>query len=66
MRRRLTISGVHNYLPEDLRRALDLLVLSDAPFARCIAPPRPLGELEAAIADARRLGYLRATIAPGL
>ena len=66
VRRRLTISGVHNYLPEDLRTALGLLASSDAPFASCVAPPRPLGELEAAIADARRDGHLRATIAPGL
>jgi len=64
VRRRLTITGVHNYLPEDLRTALDLLARADAPFAGCAAPPRPLDELEPAIESARRDGFLRATITP--
>ncbi|MGC3966961.1 MAG: hypothetical protein QM775_06200 [Pirellulales bacterium] len=60
----LTLRGLHNYGPDDLRTAVDFLAASTFPFAEFISPAFPLDEAEAAFAAARSNGALRTAVCP--
>jgi alcohol dehydrogenase len=65
VRRLITLRGVHNYAPEDLRRAVDFLAgASRYPFAELVARWFPLAAVEEAFRAARAPGALRVGVRP--
>jgi len=64
VRRVLTLRGLHNYIPDDLRAAVDFLARSEAPFADFVSPAFSLSDAEAAFAAARTNGALRTAVKP--
>lgn len=64
VRRRLSLIGVHNYTPPDLRTALRLLAESDAPFESTVDAALPLAELEATLHRRSAGRGLRAAFVP--
>ena len=60
VRRQANLRGVHNYAPEDLRRAVRFLESATAyPFAELVSDWFPLEDAEAAFRKAREPGVLR-------
>ena len=60
VRRQITLRGVHNYAPEDLRRAVRFLESATAyPFAELVSDWFPLEDVEAAFRKAREPGVFR-------
>jgi alcohol dehydrogenase len=66
VRKILSIQGVHNYAPEDLRRALDFLRQNHArfPFEDLVAETFALEDAEAAFVHASRTSALRVAVRP--
>jgi putative phosphonate catabolism associated alcohol dehydrogenase len=65
VRRQLSLSGVHNYGPEDLQRAVAFLRdAGEYPFASVVARWLTLAEADAAFRVAREPGVLRVGIRP--
>lgn len=68
VRRTLTLKGVHNYAPQDLRTALAFLERyhTKYPFASFIGQSFPLSQVEAAFQSALSNPAHRALVQPGL
>lgn len=67
IRKCATLRGVHNYGPDDLVDAVAFLGATAGvlPYAALVsAPPLPLDDLPAAIAEAKRGTYARVAVAP--
>ncbi len=66
IRRSLTVCGIHNYAPEDLREAVDFLkrTVNRFPYQRLMSPPMPLEDLDLAVARARDREFMRITLGP--
>ena len=66
VRRMLTIRGVHNYAPVDLKTALEFLNRSAEkyPFESLVERTFPLSEAQAAFEYAERGGTLRVAVVP--
>jgi alcohol dehydrogenase len=64
VRRLLTLRGLHNYIPDDLRTAVDFLGRSEAPFDQFVSPAFSLNDADAAFAAARTNGALRTAVKP--
>ncbi len=63
----LTVTGVHNYRPEDLVTGVAFLAAHHHryPFAELVAPGHPLDHIDAALAAAAaRPGVLRQAVVP--
>jgi alcohol dehydrogenase len=65
VRRVLTLHGVHNYVPEDLRRAVEFLSKAHRyPFAGLVADWFPLADVEEAFRKVRAPGVFRVGVRP--
>lgn len=66
VRRCVTLRGVHNYAPDDLRRAVTFLKdrASRFPFADLVGAEYSLEEIDVAIEVAAQGGYVRVGIRP--
>jgi len=64
VRRMLRITGVYNYRPEDLGRALEFLAATSYPFASLIGGRFPLTAINSAIAYAEKERPPRVAIYP--
>jgi threonine dehydrogenase-like Zn-dependent dehydrogenase len=66
IRRSLTVCGIHNYAPSDLREAVDFLkrTVDRFPYERLMSPPMPLEDLDLAVARARDREFMRITLGP--
>jgi putative phosphonate catabolism associated alcohol dehydrogenase len=66
IRRSLTVCGIHNYAPSDLREAVDFLkrTVDRFPYERLMSPPMPLEDLDLAAARARDREFMRITLGP--
>ncbi len=68
VRRLLTIRGVHNYAPEDLRAAVEFLRQTQTrfPFAQLVERTFPLSRINEAVENARQNRPVRLAIRPHL
>lgn len=65
VRRNLTLRGIHNYAPDDLRAAVEFLSqAAQYPFASLVAQWLPLGAAAEAFRLARQPGVLRVGVRP--
>jgi alcohol dehydrogenase len=66
VRRLLTIRGLHNYIPDDLAKAVGFLASAcpQYPFDTLVSSPFPLSEIEAAFAEAVTGRTLRVAVKP--
>ncbi|WP_229054653.1 zinc-binding dehydrogenase [Aeromicrobium sp. Leaf350] len=66
VRRLVTVTGVHNYAPAHLHAAVTFLEdrATHYPFAALVGPPRPLADLDRALAAAGRAEAVRVAIDP--
>ena len=64
VRKILSLQGVHNYTPADLRAGLEFLAANHEqfPFERLIAETFPLEEADTAFASASETGALRVAV----
>jgi alcohol dehydrogenase len=65
VRRLLTITGVHNYVPEDLREAVEFLATTKLPFAELVGAKFPLSRAEEAFQHALSGKAFRVAVVPG-
>ena len=67
VRRLLTIRGVHNYVPEDLRTAVQFLQMNQGrfPFAELVEQSFPLSRVNEAVEAALRDLPVRVAVSPG-
>lgn len=67
VRKLLTIKGLHNYIPEDLGRAIEFITANQHRFAfeKLIGTEYPLTQLDAAFEMGRSGNYFRIGVFPG-